>query len=251
MIYFVLPILLQIFCVVHVIRNGRNQGWIFAIVFLPLAGSAAYFFVEIMPTLGSNRHVRTARAQVVAAIDPERELRAAKDRLSVADTVANRIAVADALAGLDRHFDALPLYREALAMMQGRDPQTQLKLARSLFETGASEPALETLDALPPASGIGEMDRRALLRARVLNHLGRNEEAATIFEDIVTRIAGEEARCRYAALLLETNQKARARAILEEVEARMKRLDRTQRAAEAEMYDWAMKQLAGLRAAKA
>jgi hypothetical protein len=37
--------------------------------------------------------------------------------------------------------------------------------------------------------------------------------------------------------------------LLEEVESRMKRLDRQQRAAEADMYRWAMDELAKLRAA--
>ena len=38
-----------------------------------------------------------------------------------------------------------------------------------------------------------------------------------------------------------------ARRVLEEVEGRMKRLDRQQRAAEADMYKWASDTLAGLR----
>ncbi len=38
--------------------------------------------------------------------------------------------------------------------------------------------------------------------------------------------------------------------MLEEVEARMKRLDRQQRAAEADMYRWAMDRLGELRAAR-
>ena len=42
---------------------------------------------------------------------------------------------------------------------------------------------------------------------------------------------------------------ASAREVLEEVEKRMKRLDRQQRAAEADMYRWAMDQLARLRSA--
>jgi hypothetical protein len=69
-----------------------------------------------------------------------------------------------------------------------------------------------------------------------------------ILADIVTRLPGEEARCRYAALLLEKGRKVEAQGVLEEIEKRMKRMDRTQRAAEADMYDWAMAQLKTLRA---
>ncbi len=45
-------------------------------------------------------------------------------------------------------------------------------------------------------------------------------------------------------------QEKKARTVLEEVEARMKRLDRQQRAAEADMYRWAMDRLGELRAAR-
>jgi hypothetical protein len=247
MIFIVGSVLIQILCIVHVIKTGRNQMWIMAIGFMSLIGCAAYFIAEILPTLGYNRHVRSARAQVSAMVDPERSLRQATDALSLADTAANRIAVADAYAALGRHFDALPYYREALGMVPGKDTRTRFRLAQSLFETGDSAGTLKLLDELPPITSIGETDKRQLLRARALAELRRNDEACTIYDDVVTRVPGEEARCRYAALLLTMGQEDRARAILEEVESRMKRLNRTQRAAESQMYDWAMAQLATLR----
>jgi hypothetical protein len=248
-IVFVATVLVQILCIVHVIRTRRNTAWIMAIGFLPLVGSIAYFVVKIMPTLSSNRHVRTAQSQIVAKIDPERDLRSARERLSIVDTAANRTAVADAYTGLSRHAEALLHLNAALNLMPGDDPQTQVKLARALFETGDAAGALQTLDALGDETTIGEGDRRALLRARVLNHLGRNDDALALYRDVVTRLPGEEARCRYAALLIEMQQPGRAKTVLEDVEARMKRMDRTQRAAESDMYEWAMAELKRLRAA--
>ncbi len=69
-----------------------------------------------------------------------------------------------------------------------------------------------------------------------------------IYADLVTRLPGEEARCRYAGLLLEQGRDEQARMVLEEVESRMKLMDRRQRAAEADMYRWAMQRLGALRA---
>lgn len=248
MIVYLAILAIQIACVVDVIRNGRNQIWIMALVFLPMASAAAYLIVEILPRLQGNRHVRTARAKAVAAINPEREVRAARDALGLADTAANRIRLADALGALGRQGEALPLYREAL--VRGPvDRSTTEKLARALFETGDAAGALATLDANPPASTLGDRDRQALLRARVLEALDRKDEALALYADIVTRLAGEEGRCRYAALLLDRGEDRKARAVLEEVESRMKRVDRQQRAAEADMYRWAMERLSELRTA--
>jgi len=248
MILYLLVLAIQVACVVDVIRNGRNQLWIMALVFLPGASTIAYVLLEVLPRIQGNRHVRTVRAQVEARLDPERELRAARDALGLADTISNQIRVGDALSDLDRFDEAVPLYRAAIERTPERDPRTEAKLARALFETGESREALTMLDAITPPSTQSDRDRLALLRARALTELGEVEAALELYADIVTRMPGEEARCRYAALLLDQGYEPRARAVLEEVEARMKRLDRTQRAADADMYKWAMDKLRALRA---
>jgi len=240
MIFYLPILLLQVLCVAHAVKTGRNSIWIMVILFLPMAGCLAYLLVEIVPGLTGHRRVRTARAAVVRKIDPERELRDARERLETADTVDGRIRVGDALAALGRWDDALPFYHQAIDRAPGRDRRTELKLARALFETGDGEGALTVIDALPPTESVGDADRTFLLRARALEHVGKPDEALAIYGDIVTRYPGEE--------LIETGRRAEALEILGEVEHRMRRLTRQQRAAEADMYDWAEARLRELRA---
>jgi hypothetical protein len=245
MILYLIVIAFQVYCIVDVIRRGRNSIWIMALVFLPVASGIAYFIVEILPGLQGNRHVRQARQKIADKMDPERELRAAQQALEVADTMANRLRVADALTALGRHKDALPLYRSGAGARP--DFRTAEKLARSLFLNDRSQDALAAVDSLPKVTAQSDLDRVKLLRARILEDLGRNDEALSDYAAVVDRIPGDEARCRYAALLLKLNRNAEARQVLEDVEHRMKYLDRHTRSAEAPMYDWAMKQLATLR----
>lgn len=247
MIAYLAVIGIQVALVVHLVKTGRNTLWLAALIFLPVVGSIAYVIVEILPGLVSNRHVRTARAKAVAALDPERELRAARDALDLADTVANKVRLGDACAELGRWSEAEAAYREARNGVPG-DAAIERKIARAVFEQGHAAEALALIDALDPPSGQSERDRLSLLRARMLEHLGRAQEALDLYADIVTRLPGEEARCRYAALLLAQGWENKARKQLEEVEARARRLDRGQRAAEADMYRWAAETLAQLRA---
>lgn len=244
---FLLTIAVQVLCVIDVIRNGRNQLWIMALVFLPIASTIAYVVLEVYPRFQGNRHVRGARAVVAAKLDPEKDVRAARTALATADTVANRMRLADALSALGSYGEALPLYREA-ATLGPVDLRSAEKLARAEYESDQAAAALATLDAAPAASAQSDRDRIGLLRARVLEALGRKDEALALYADLVTRVAGEEGRCRYAALLIDQGQDDTARVVLEEVEARMKLMDRQQRAAEAEMYRWAMARLGELRA---
>ncbi|MFL6774134.1 MAG: PLDc N-terminal domain-containing protein [Sphingomicrobium sp.] len=245
MIVYLAILALQIYCIVDVIRRGRNTIWIMALVFLPVASAIAYFIVEILPTLQHNRHVRTARQTVIEKLDPERELRAAQQALDVADTMANRIRVADALTELGRHGEALPLYQRGAGPRP--DLRTGEKLARSLYFNDRPDEALSVLDALPKVTAQSDQDRTTLLRGRILEDVGRNDEALELYADVMDRMPGDEARCRYAALALKMGRRVEAQRVLEEVEHRMKYIDRHTRASQGPMYEWAMKELTGLR----
>jgi hypothetical protein len=236
---------LQVLCVVDVIRRGRNSIWIMALIFLPVASALAYFIVEILPGLQHNRHVRVARQTVIEKLDPERELRAAQQALDIADTMANRLRVADALTALGRRSEALPLYQRGAGPRP--DFRTGEKLARSLFLNDKPDEALSVIDALPKVTAQSEIDRATLLRARILEDLKRNDEALQLYADVVDRVPGDEARCRYAALLITVGRKPEARRVLEDVEHRMKYIDRNTRASQGPMYEWAMRELTALR----
>lgn len=245
MILYVAIIALQVYCIVDVVRRGRNSIWIWPLLIAPVVSAIAYFIVEILPTLKHNKHVRSAKTQIVQKMDPERELRAAQSQLEIADTMANHIRVADALTDLGRHAEALKHYQRGAGAIL--DFRTGEKLARSLFLNDKPREALSVIEKLPDVIGQSDRDRLALLRARVLEDMGRHDEALALYADVSERMPGDEARCRYAALLLKVGRKGEARKVLEDVEHRMKHIDRHTRAADSSMYDWAMTELSSLR----
>ncbi len=247
MIFYVAIIAVQVALIIDVMRHGRNTFWIMALMFLPVASTIAYLVVEVLPRMKHNRHVRQAQVQLVDKLDPERELRAARDALDVAQTAANRMRLADALVARGRHAEALPLYRDAIGKARPVYRAGE-KLARCLFLADRSQEALEVLDTMSPPSTPSDRDRIALLRARILEELARDAEAEALYADLVDRYPGDEVRCRYAGLLLKQGRKVDARRLLDEVEHRLKRMTKLQRADNGAMYDWAMSKLAELRA---
>jgi hypothetical protein len=241
-------ILVVVACAVHCVRGGRNQLWLMVIIFLWLPGCLAYFIFEILPGLSGRREVRAVKRAAVKAMDPEREVRLAREAVEVADTAANRIALADALVALGRWSEAIPHYDIAEGKAPGVDRPTRFKLALACFEAGKGARARELLEKLPPSGSQSENDRAALLLARLLEEDGEIDRALAIYAEIGERMPGAEAQCRQAALLMTLGRRREALPPLSEAERRAKRMDRQERAKQSDMYDWAARSLAELRA---
>lgn len=235
-------LVVQILCVLHVLRTGRNQIWIWIIMFGSFLGCTAYFAFELMPEIfgPGSRFERTARARVEA--DPVSRIRTAEEALGRSDTAASRLALGDAHMISGAYREAAQQYRTALDRMNGSDPKLEARLAEALFEGGDFRGTLASLDRIAAPSAIGERDRLNYLRARALAELGEHEGAAGLYADLVTRLPGEEARCRYAALLLAMGRKDEAKMVLEDVAKGVARLRREDRDAHTEMFGWAERQ---------
>jgi len=234
--FIALSILIQILCAVHCVRGGRNQMWLMVIIFLSIPGCLAYAFFEILPELAGRREVRAVKAAAVKVIDPERDLRAAREALDTAETAANHSATADALVALGRWSEAIPHYEAAEAKAPGPDRGIRLKRAAACFEAGLHDRARDLLDTLPPSGSPSENDRAALLLARLLEESGESDRALAIYADVGERLPGAEAQCRHAAVLITQGRCAEALPLLTEAETRARRMDRHERARQAETY---------------
>ncbi|QLC21576.1 hypothetical protein HFP51_04925 [Parasphingopyxis sp. CP4] len=236
--YFILVGAIQLVTVIHVIRTDRPKLWILGIMIAPLLGSLAYFLLEVLPGMRGNRHVRYAEKKALEKIDPERELRQAREQLEITDSLANRTRLADALAKIGDHAGAIEHYEHILSGPHGREDKLLVRYASALFENGNAQKALDLFDEIEPVEQVSTQDRRWLLKARILEHLDRNEEAADLFADIVTRLAGIEARGRYAGLLLKMGRNDEAKAQLDEILHNSRQMDRTQIGDDKPILDW-------------
>lgn len=242
-------VLLQIACAVHCVRSGRSGLWIMIIVFFPVLGSLAYVVMEVWPQYAAGPTVKKVKGAAVKAIDPERDLRAARMSLETADTAANRTAFADALAERSLWVEAIGHYQAGEAKAPGgSDRAIRLKHAKACFEAGRFKAARLLLESLPPSTARSDNDRANLLLARLLEEAGEKERALGLYADVGERLPGAEAQCRQAALLIALGRDGEAMAPLTEAEKRAARMDRNERARQADMYAWAAETLAELRA---
>jgi len=245
---FGLILVLQIVCVVHVIRTGRNQIWIFVIIFLPAAGCLAYLVAEILPELFRSRGAHQVRRGARRIVDPAGDLRRATDDLALADTVENRRAYAAACLNHGRAEEAIRVLEQSLAGVHEDDPSLLFDLARATFAGGAFQRTLDLLDKLQQVAPKYTSADAHLLYARALEELGRTPEALEEYRKLAGYFAGEEARCRLGMLLEGQGDYAGAKAQFAEILERQRRAPRYYRKAQREWVEVARDRLKALEA---
>jgi hypothetical protein len=236
--------IVQISFVVHAAKTGRFTPWGWIILLLPVVGVLAYIVVELVPEwLGSPRGQR-ARQRVVDKLGPEREYRKLTDDLAIADTIANRTALAAECLVLGKFAEARGHYADVLGRSMGDEPTYALGKAQAEFGLSQPQRAIETLDQLRARWPDYQSAEGHLLYARALEGSGRTDEALDEYRALADYYSGAEARVRWAMLLQRLGRDGEAKRLYSDVLAQMRRAPKYVRAAQA---DWIAAAEKGLR----
>ncbi|MGH8277665.1 MAG: tetratricopeptide repeat protein, partial [Steroidobacteraceae bacterium] len=198
MLFLILSIAIQAGLIVHVIKTGRNQLWVWVLLFLPGVGGVAYVAVEILPELFRSRTARRTARGFRKAMDPGADLRRYENQARIAGNVASRQRYAEELTRHERYDDAIAQYREALGGLYEHDPNLMLGLARAQFGKGDARAARETLDELIGQNPNFRSPAGHLLYAQALEAEGNVAKALEEYRVLAPSYPGAEAAVRYA-----------------------------------------------------
>jgi hypothetical protein len=213
----ILSIIVQVALIIHVVKTGRNQIWIWVLALLSLPGAIAYIAVEVLPELfRSHAAQRTARG-LRKAMDPGRELRRYESEARVATNVASRQRYAEELVRHQRYDEAIAQYREALTGLYEHDPNLMLGLAQAQFGKGEASAARTTLDELIRHNPDFRSPAGHLLYARALEAEGNVAKALEEYAVLAPSYPGAEASVRYAQLLQAQGRRAEAQKVAREL----------------------------------
>jgi hypothetical protein len=219
----ILLLVLQLVCVIHVVKTGRAYYWLWIILLMPGIGAAAYFVAEVLPDLSAGSTMKRMGADLIAIVDPGRSLRQLQDELDVCDTVKNRQALARGYMTAGRHAEAIDLYQSCLTGVFKDDPVVLLELAYAYYLSQRFAEAKETIERLEAIKPDFRQESRQLLLARTLEEAGEKKEALERYAAMLKSSSGEEVRCRYALLLDRTGDSQRARELSREILTRARR----------------------------
>jgi len=197
----ILSIIVQVALIIHVVKTGRNQIWIWVLALLSLPGAIAYIAVEILPELFRSRTAQRTARGLRKTMDPGADLRRYESEARVASNVASRQRYAEELVRHERYDEAIGQYREALTGLYEHDPNLMLGLAQAQFDKGDASAARATLDELIQRNPDFRSPAGHLLYARALEAEGNVPKALEEYAVLAPSYPGAEASVRYAQLL--------------------------------------------------
>lgn len=212
-----LSVALQIACAVHAVRTGRPMYWLFILLIGSYVAVAVYLIAEVLPDMRNSPGTRRAVRGIRDRIDPGRQKRLASERLDAADTVENRIALADQSLRSGDFQQAETLYRASLKGLYRTDPDLMLGLAKAQFGLNEFSESRATLEALIAANPSFRSQEGHLLYARTVEHTGDIDAALHEYETLAAGYPGEEGRIRYALLLKRAGRPEEANQVFADV----------------------------------
>ena len=213
----ILSIIVQVALIIHVVKTGRNQIWIWVLALLSLPGAIAYIAVEILPELFRSRTAQRTARGLRKAMDPGADLRRYESEARVASNVASRQRYAEELVRHERYDEAIAQYREALTGLYEHDPNLMQGLAQAQFGKGEAAAARATLDELIQRNPDFRSPAGHLLYARALEAEGNVPKALEEYAVLAPSYPGAEASVRYAQLLQVQGRRAEAQKVAREL----------------------------------
>jgi hypothetical protein len=237
--------ILDLVLIVHAAKTGRFSPWAYIILMIPLFGALAYVAVELVPEWLGSYEGQKARKRFVSTINPQRRYRVLADELAIADTIANREALALECLELGKFDEAKHHYDEIISRPMGEEPVFFLGRARAEFGAGRPADTVATLDELRHRWPDYQSAEGHLLYARALEEIGRTDEAIEEYKALAGYYPGAEARVRYGVLLDRLDRKAEAQVVLTDLLTYMRRAPRHVRKVQAEWIGMAERALRG------
>ena len=210
---FFLSLIVQVLLIIHVIKTGRNQIWIWVLALLSLPGALAYIAVELLPDMFRSRTAQRTARGFKKAMDPTADLRRFENEARVTGNVATRQRYAEELSRHGRHDEAIAQFKEALTGLYEHDPNLMLGMARAQFGKGDATAARVTLDELIRLNPDFKSPEGHLLYARALETEGNISKALEEYSVLAFSYPGAEAAVRYAQLLKEQGRADEARKV--------------------------------------
>lgn len=227
--FYYIVLALDVFCVIHMLRRGTVNRWLWLVVFIPVVGAIVYLYYEVL----SARSINTGK--LAAMLNPGHNIKKLEDELRFTDTFANKVKLADAYLASGQTDKAIDLYRSSLsgAFEENEYVMAQLIMAYSEKEQYDKVVALaKKLYKLPQFA----RSKAHILYAQALERTGNMEQAEAEFKLMKGRFSYFEQRYQYGLFLIRSGRDNEAANIFTDMLNEEKHLSQVERRTSREWF---------------
>jgi hypothetical protein len=223
---FALPYLIQLLCIIHIVRNRSESYWIYIILFVPYVGGIAYLLVEMLPSLGRAPSVRSIADIVVRGVNPNGRIRNYESAAELTPTFQNKKALADEYLGSGYFEKAIFIYESLRTGIHKDDAELALMYAKALYGKGDFASADEIIDALDAAGYDFKKESEILIKLKVKEHTEATEIVYGLYESAKRRFESFEIMYYFIEYLLRKSGFQQAEAEIASIEGIKRQLDK-------------------------
>ena len=237
--YYYIVIVFQAIGVIHALKTGRNQ-WIYLLIFLPLIGAIAYFFMELLPDLRRGTNTKG----ISKIVFPNNEIKEWERKVQMSDSVTNKLGLSNAYAAQQQYDKAIALSLECLNGYYAEDPAILMQLARQYFLNEQYLESIQYFNKLQSKSSTSlKTVEDELLYVRALAGAGETENAENGFRRIIRVHHSLEARYYYGLFLKAEGKNQEAKEQFQLIRSEIKLLPRYARNRNSKWQRLALKEM--------
>ncbi len=148
MLYFIIPYLFQLACIIHIIKNRKSTLWLWIIIMIPYIGGIAYLIIELLPEIFASNELSKAKNSIVNIVKPNLKFEILEEKAKSSSTYTNMVNYADALMDKGRVEEALEIYRNQNRGSFLNDPDLLYRIAGALYSLEKYDEALENINSI-------------------------------------------------------------------------------------------------------
>lgn len=216
--------ILQIFCLYHAYKHKRAYYWYLVILFLPVAGSLIYLAINF----GTPDNIEKVSEKIRQTANPNYQVDALLREAKYADTLTNRIKLADAYAARQEYLQAITIYQSCLEGYNADDESTIEKLLVAYYFVEDYPQCVHWGDRLR-GSPTFHKSESIIPYAWALYHTGDLDKAQSVFESFDVRFSHYTHRLELAKYYQETSRRPEAESLLQEIVEEITHMDHRER----------------------
>ncbi len=221
MFKFFAPILIiQAICFYHIYKHKKETYWYIIILLFPLIGALVYFFMHF----NNRRNLEMVKENTGAIIDSNFDLNKAQNEADFADTVANKIRLADEYMRKQNYEAAVPIYESCFSKLTEDDEELNKKMISAYYKSADYLSAIQLGEKIKKERYFKNAREKVDL-AWSYFELHDDEKAEMYFEEMNIDNTNFYQRSEFAKFLIETEQSEKAKIIIEEMEEEIAYMD--------------------------